>query len=84
MRNCNCSYYNNNVQPICTCFTVTHFHKLFSSFWSPKEKMPSGFAIRHPGQCRVPLLVLCRNPHVLPASNYHGNLMTKLCVTLST
>jgi hypothetical protein len=37
---------------------VTHFHKLLSPFWLPKGKILSGFAIRHPGQCRVPLLVL--------------------------
>jgi len=45
------------VQPICTCFTAIHFHKLFSPFWLPKGKMLSGFAILHPGQRRVPLLV---------------------------
>jgi hypothetical protein len=36
---------------------VTHFHKLFSPFWLPKGKIISGFAIRLPGQSRVPLLV---------------------------
>jgi hypothetical protein len=25
------------VQPICACFAVTHFHKLFSPFWLPEE-----------------------------------------------
>jgi len=40
---------------------VTHFHKLFSPFWLPKGKMLSGFAIRHPGQRRVPLLVYHKN-----------------------
>jgi hypothetical protein len=57
-RNCNCSYYNNNVKPICACFTVTHFHKLLSPFWLPKGKMLSGFAIRHPGQRRITLLII--------------------------
>ena len=46
------------MQPICACFTVTHFHKLFSPFWLPKGKMLSGLVIRHPGQRRVPLLVI--------------------------
>jgi len=45
------------MQPICACFTVTDFHKLFSPFWLPKGKMVSGFAICHAGQRRVPLLV---------------------------
>ena len=45
------------MQPICACFTVTHFHKLFGLFGLYRGKMISGFAIGHPGQCRVPLLV---------------------------
>jgi len=46
-----------NKGTICACFTVTNFHKFFSPFWLPKGKMLSGFAIGHPGQRQVPLLV---------------------------
>jgi len=34
------------------------FPQIIQSFLLPKVKMLSGFAIRHPGQRRVPLLVL--------------------------
>jgi hypothetical protein len=39
---------------------VTPVHKLLS-FWLYKKKILSGFAIGHPGQRRVPQLVLANN-----------------------
>jgi hypothetical protein len=52
------------------------FPQIIQSLWLSKGKMPSGFAIGHPGQRRVPLLVFHKNAlrfisiHFQPPSPY--------------
>jgi hypothetical protein len=38
------------------------FLQIFSPFWLPTEKMLSSFAIRHPGQGLVPMLIYDKTP----------------------
>jgi hypothetical protein len=54
IRNCSCGYYNNNVQPIGACFTVTHFHKLFSLFNYLREKCYRVSPLVIPGNAGYP------------------------------